>query len=179
MTNDRAAQAYIDDGFLISSEARGSLEEQQYHRVVRKCQEAVELMLKGLLRFLGVDYPKFHDIGNVLEKILKGKGIFSEDEIQQLVEINRTLAMDRALSFYGAEDGTPASVLFTKDDAEEALRECDEVQQLVQRFLDRYERREEDTTVRKKGTTVEEEEQGKEESSRQEGQDNSPEVSER
>lgn len=36
--------------------------------VVRQCQEAVELALKVSLRLVGVEPPKWHDVGPVLKR---------------------------------------------------------------------------------------------------------------
>lgn len=56
MRSDRLCYAYIKDAKTISEEARESLSKGHYHRTVRKCQKAVELAIKGLLRFVGIEY---------------------------------------------------------------------------------------------------------------------------
>lgn len=66
MRSDRIGYAYIKDTKTISEEARESLNKRHYHRTVRKCQEAVELAIKGLLRFIGIECPKSHRVGAVL-----------------------------------------------------------------------------------------------------------------
>lgn len=42
------------------------LAEEAYSDVVREAQEIVELSLKGVLRYLGVEPPKWHDVGSIL-----------------------------------------------------------------------------------------------------------------
>jgi len=37
-----------------------------YSDVVREAQEIVELAMKGMLRAVGVEPPKFHDVGGLL-----------------------------------------------------------------------------------------------------------------
>ncbi|NUO09849.1 MAG: HEPN domain-containing protein [Candidatus Brocadia sp.] len=72
MRSDRIGIAYIKDARTIAKEAKESLNKNHYHRTVRKCQESVELALKGLLRFVGIEYPKSHRVGaTLLESILK------------------------------------------------------------------------------------------------------------
>ena len=39
--------------------------------VVRESQEVVELALKGMLRWAGVDPPKIHDVGDLLLEVLQ------------------------------------------------------------------------------------------------------------
>jgi HEPN domain-containing protein len=36
--------------------------------VIRECQELVELLMKGYLRLLGIDPPKWHDVGPVMQQ---------------------------------------------------------------------------------------------------------------
>ena len=42
------------------------LRERAYSDVVREAQEVVELALKGVLRVLGVEPPKIHDVGPLI-----------------------------------------------------------------------------------------------------------------
>ena len=55
MTNRDFGRAYIKDARLILAEAETSLEQGHFHRTVRKCQESVEMALKGLLRMAGMN----------------------------------------------------------------------------------------------------------------------------
>jgi len=45
-----------------------ALNEGNYPYTVRQCQEAVELLLKAALRYVGVEPPKLHDVGPLLRK---------------------------------------------------------------------------------------------------------------
>jgi HEPN domain-containing protein len=121
MRNDRLAKAALEDAEIILQEARDSLARGHYHRVVRKCQEATELAVKGLFRHLGLEYPKWHVLGRLIRKELARFGLFERQELVQMATICDRLAFDRAPSFYGAPDGTPASELFDEEDAAEAL----------------------------------------------------------
>ncbi len=74
MRSDRIGYAYIKDAKTIAEEAGESLSKGHYHRTVRKCQEAVELAIKGLLRFVGIEYPKSHRVGAILfESSIRGE----------------------------------------------------------------------------------------------------------
>ncbi len=119
MRSDRIGLAYIKDARTIADEAKESLDKGHYHRTVRKCQEAVELGLKGLLRLVGIEYPKSHRVGDVLlESNLRAD--VSLKTLKRLAEISDELAREREPAFYGSEEG-PAEELFTKADAEDAL----------------------------------------------------------
>lgn len=77
--------------------------------VVRESQEVVELSLKGLLRAVGVDPPRIHDVADVLlaERDRLPPGL--APHVERLAGISRQLRRDRELAFYGAEDLTPSS----------------------------------------------------------------------
>jgi len=76
--------------------------------VVRESQEVVELALKGLLRSIGVDPPRVHDVADVLlaERARLPKKVVPE--VERLAAASRNLRRDRELAFYGAEDLTPS-----------------------------------------------------------------------
>lgn len=87
--------------------------------VVRESQEAVELTLKGLLRAVGVDPPRIHDVSEVLlaEQERLPEEIVSA--LDTLTEASRQLRRDREMAFYGAEDLTPSG-FYSRKDAERA-----------------------------------------------------------
>ena len=78
-----------------------------YSDVVREAQEIVELALKGMLREVGIEPPKLHDVGGILrEQRAKFQDIVSE-RIDRLAEISKALRKERELSFYGDVDFIP------------------------------------------------------------------------
>jgi HEPN domain-containing protein len=88
--------------------------------VIRESQEIVELSLKGMLRYIGVEPPKIHDVGGLL---LEHKEKFPEDiakRLKSLAGISKRLRKERELAFYGDIDFIPTEE-YTKDDAEEAI----------------------------------------------------------
>ena len=87
--------------------------------VVRESQEVVELALKGLLRAVGVDPPRVHDVAEVLEAERGRLPAGLAGDVDRLAAASRTLRRDRELAFYGAEDLTPSD-FYKKRDANEA-----------------------------------------------------------
>jgi HEPN domain-containing protein len=78
-----------------------------YPDVVRISQEIVELALKAILRQVGIDPPKWHDVGGVL---LENTNLFSQDLIIDWIElanISKWLRKEREIAFYGAVDFIP------------------------------------------------------------------------
>ena len=87
--------------------------------VVRESQEIVELTLKGLLRSVGIDPPRIHDVSDVLEVEAHRLPDPLRAELATLTRISRDLRRDLELAFYGAEDLTPSG-FYTREDGERA-----------------------------------------------------------
>jgi HEPN domain-containing protein len=134
MRNIDIARAFIKDAAIILEEAKESFQKEHFHRTVRKCQEGVELALKGLLRLKGIEYPKSHKIGKVIIETLKDD--LDMDFLQRAADISDQLAIDREPSFYGSED-TPAERLFEEDDAKESVEGADFVIKFINELLER------------------------------------------
>jgi HEPN domain-containing protein len=97
--------------------------------VVRRAQEVVELVLKGALKILGIEYPKIHDVGKIFEQMVKRKiGEFDEEVMERIVRISARLAEDRGPSFYGEK-------IFKREEAEEAYSDAKFVFDKVVRIL--------------------------------------------
>jgi HEPN domain-containing protein len=86
MTISRLGKLYINDALIILDEAQQSFEHEHWHRTVRKAQEAVELALKGLLRWAGILYSKIHKISESL-KNQKLNVVLTSNELQQFMTI--------------------------------------------------------------------------------------------
>lgn len=105
-------------------------EAESWPDVVRQSQEVVELTLKALLRAIGVDPPRMHDVSKTL---WSERGRLPEEllpEARRLAAISRLLRRDRELSFYGAVDLLP-SEFYTKADADRARLDARLVVRLV------------------------------------------------
>jgi HEPN domain-containing protein len=90
--------------------------------VIRESQEIVELSLKGMLRFIGVEPPKIHDVGGLL---LEHEDKFPKDiaiQLKTLADISKRLRKERELAFYGDIDFIPTEE-YTKEDAKDAIRD--------------------------------------------------------
>lgn len=118
MKNIDIARSYIKDATIILEESEESFKKGRYHRTARKCQESVELALKGLLRLKGIEYPKSHKIGKVLVEELKDE--LDINFLQKAADVSDQLAVDREPAFYGSEDA-PAEELFDEEDAKNIL----------------------------------------------------------
>ena len=76
-------------GFLRQAErrqksAKAALEESDFAYVVRQCQEGVELALKAVLIYAGIDFPKWHDVGPILIREKDSLKFWNDEVIQKL-----------------------------------------------------------------------------------------------
>jgi len=105
--------------------AEEALKRGYYPDAVRYSQECVELSLKACLRLAGVEYPKVHDVGDVLRAEGERFPEWFRSHLDRLAQISGDLAEKRSPSMYGIEaSGRGPEELFDKQDAEEALRDA-------------------------------------------------------
>jgi HEPN domain-containing protein len=104
--------------------------------VVREAQELVELALKGMLRAVGVEPPRVHDVGPLLVEhaTLFVPGV--RDDLPRAAAISRRLRRDRELAFYGDVDFIPTEQ-YTSTDASLAYDDAAWVVGLATRVIDR------------------------------------------
>jgi HEPN domain-containing protein len=133
MTSDALGRAYLEKArkrlaILTVLENEGA-----YSDVVREAQEIVELALKGALRLVGIEPPKFHDVGPIL---LEHRDRFPggvQAELPELARISGWLRKERELAYYGDVDFVPTERYGPEDarrartDAEKAARVCSEL----------------------------------------------------
>lgn len=84
MNNKKTAVAFLSDADIILQEADFSLEREHWHRTIRKCQEATELAVKGMFKYLGIEYPKSHLLGRVIKKEIGKHEIFTKEDLRKM-----------------------------------------------------------------------------------------------
>ncbi len=107
MTNESLALSYLKKAAARLKMLDLLLKEGDYSDVVREAQELVELALKGMLRSVGIEPPKIHDVGKFL---LEHQDRFPQDvrdRLADLAAISKSLRKDRELAFYGDIDFIP------------------------------------------------------------------------
>jgi len=136
MKNNSAGRSYVEDAKIILEEAEESFNKGYNHRAIRKCQESVELALKGILRVVGIEYPKSHRIGVVLkDSALKEK--LEEGTLEKIITIANRLADEREIAFYGL-DTSSAKDMFDEDDASEAIADAHYIMKIIDKLLKEF-----------------------------------------
>ena len=126
MSFDNLAQSYLKKAKARRKALEVLLTEKSYSDVVRESQQIVELLLKGVLRVVGIEPPKIHDVGKIL---VQNKGLLTKKmagDVDKIAKYSFELRKDRELSFYGAYDVDPWED-YTLIDAKEAMVKVDEI----------------------------------------------------
>ena len=134
MTSTTLAESYLRKASMRVRVLEVLHEQEAYSDVVREAQELVELALKGMLRFVGIDPPKWHDVGPILvdqAQLLPGS---IQEDVPRLAEISRWLRKEREFSFYGDIDFIPTEE-YTEEDAEKAIADARYVLERAARLI--------------------------------------------
>lgn len=120
MKNLSLARSYLDKAQKRLKILGMLLDENDYSDVVREAQEIVGLALKGMLRQIGIEPPKWHDVGQL---ILEYKTRFPDEvsaQAEKLAGISAWLRKEREFSFYGDIDFIPTEQ-YSKDDSQRTI----------------------------------------------------------
>lgn len=120
MTNTSLAESYVIKARAALKTFDVLLAERAYSNVVREAQEIVELALKAILRQIGVEPPKWHDVGPLLVQYRSRLPAALDARVDRLAEISARLRKDRELAFYGDIDFIPTE-RYSADDANRAI----------------------------------------------------------
>ena len=99
MTNESLARSYLLKAQKRLKALAVLRDEEAHSDVVREAQELVELALKGTLRAVGIEPPKFHDVGGLL---LEHESKFSRgvrERLPRAAAISERLRRERERAF--------------------------------------------------------------------------------
>lgn len=121
MTNIRLGSSYIERArgrlpFLRQMQAAGL-----HADVVRESQEVVELALKGLLRVVGLDPPKEHDVSKFMTQERRRLPKVIVEHLREIRRMSKRLRRERELAFYGGDDFVPSDE-YDAEDSTEAIQ---------------------------------------------------------
>jgi HEPN domain-containing protein len=98
------------------------MEEKDYSDVVREAQEIVELLLKGVLRKIGIEPPKLHDVGPLIIEHKEKLVFLKSTDVETVAQISKWLRKEREFSFSGDIDLIPTEK-YTSTDAKKAMED--------------------------------------------------------
>ncbi len=127
MTNHSLARSYLQKALVRLKVLQLLFDEDAFSDVIREAQETVELALKGMLRQIGVEPPKWHDVGNILIEHRQRLPRDVEAHVERLKNISAWLRKEREFSLYGDIDFIPTEEYNEAD----ARRAIDDAQYVV------------------------------------------------
>lgn len=131
MNNFDLADTLIPRAEECYQEAQQAFLRRSWNLTIRRAQEVVETSLKGVLKGLGVEYPKEHDVGGVFARICAEKGMeVAEGGLEEIKGLSGTLADWRSPAFYAERE-------YDEQQARWALEGAGRVLQLAREFLPR------------------------------------------
>lgn len=133
----KIAESYLRQANAMIKDAKEALNDGLYAYALRLSQEAVELSLKAALKLVAVEYPKKHDVSDVVIEVKDRFPEWFRSEIKNIADISRRLAAKREICMYGDEEAalSPDEAV----DVEEALKavsDAEKVYELCKRLLD-------------------------------------------
>jgi HEPN domain-containing protein len=134
MTNESLARSYLRKASDRLGVLELLLEKEAYSDVVREAQEIVELALKGMLRAIGIEPPKLHDVDGLLHEHRERFTTEIADEVDDLALISMELRKERELAFYGDVDFIPTDE-YPLADAEKAKVGAEKVVRVARRVI--------------------------------------------
>jgi len=135
------AKALLEEANVRIEAAKIFLERGRYSYVVRQSQECVELSLKSVLRVAGIEYPKQHEVSDLLLEKKELYPAWLAEELGKVSRISKELMRKRVPSMYGEETlGLPPRSLFSREDAESSVRSAEYVYNLSERLLREWKR---------------------------------------
>jgi len=128
MTNEELAQGLFRQAISRYKTMNESFQNEDHAYAVRTAQECVELCLKALLISAGIDPPKWHDVGTILQEYASRFPSISKPDIDEIAFISRNLRGDREKSMYGDDIlRLPPDRIYSKLDAETAKNWAEKV----------------------------------------------------
>ena len=133
----KIAKAYLRQAEARLKDAKDALLEANYPYAVRLSQECVELSLKAVLKAVGIEYPKIHDVSDILADVGDRFPEWFRMGLEFLRESSKILAKKREISLYGGEEAflSPEEVI-SKADAEDATQRAVKTHELCRKLID-------------------------------------------
>jgi len=129
MNNKQRSEFLYKAAWESLAEAGFSFKREAWGLTVRRCQEAIELGLSGVLAFLGVHYPKNHDQAVLLLRILESQGVKLADDRKKIESISADLSRKRGPALHQEEGYDKETAMMAVDNAKWVLGKTKEINQ--------------------------------------------------
>jgi HEPN domain-containing protein len=142
MNSYEMGEDYLMRSGRCLKEAENALNDGDHSMAVRRSQECIEMSIKGVLRAVSIEFPREHDVSDVLINV-EWKGFGSPgwfiERVERLGKIMREITPKRGPAMYGFEkEMKPAKDLFSHEDGIKATTDAKFVYETCQRFLQEW-----------------------------------------
>lgn len=128
MKNFESGDRLLKDAEIYYEEMHSMYDKERWNIVMRRAQEVVELSLKGILKMMGIEYPKVHNPAPLVVKLVQEKGIkLEKDMVERILITSEILVKERAPSFYSEK-------VYSKEDADKAKKGAKEILEWTRRI---------------------------------------------
>jgi HEPN domain-containing protein len=128
VTNQERAEIFFDQGARIYRELETLLAEKRWPLALRRAQEVIEFLLKGLLLLMSADYPKSHDPAPAFFRVARERGLEIDRAFEaEIRALSMELARERGPAFYG-------EIPVTEEEARRAVEGAARVWEAAQRW---------------------------------------------
>jgi len=136
----KVGKAYLKQAEARIKDSVDAFSEGNYAYAVRLSQECVELSLKAVLKVVGIEYPKIHDVSDVMVDVKDRFPEWFRAELGFLRESSKLLVKKREISLYGGEEDflSPEEVI-SREDAEDATRRAAKTHELCRKLVSEIE----------------------------------------
>lgn len=130
------AEDYIRRAKRYLREAENAFSEGDFASTIRRSQECIELSVKSVLRAVGIEFPREHDVSDVLLELNVDMPDWFKEKVPEIARIMSEITPKRGVSMYGLErELRPASDIFSEEDASAELENANEVHSDCDRFV--------------------------------------------
>lgn len=132
----KVARSYLRQASARLEDAKEAHPRGNHPYAVRLSQECVELSLKAALKAVAIEYPKVHDVSDILAEVKERFPQWFKTEIDYLCESSRILFKLREPSLYGGEEAfmSPDEVI-SKDDAADAVSRAEKTYNFCEKLI--------------------------------------------
>lgn len=136
MRSLKVARSYLRQAKARLDDAKDALKEGNHPYAVRLSQECVELSMKAVLKAVGIEYPKVHEVSYVFQEIRDRFPDWFRAEVEYLTESSKLLFKKREPSLYGDEEALiPPNGVMSEEDARDATERAERTYSLCDRLI--------------------------------------------
>lgn len=122
MTNRERADQLFAEASGIIEDMRRALQRARWNLATRRAQEVIELIVKGFLNEMGVEYPRTHDAAAMLAETVRQRQLETDQAfLDWLIMMSARLAQLRGPAFYHEIEIDEAEARAAADAADRVL----------------------------------------------------------